>query len=54
MDGRWPEEEEAGVVEVFPRIHHHHHQLLSNFWQCRPNIIIQLLGHHHVISMVSF
>jgi hypothetical protein len=25
MDGRWPEEEVAGVVEVFPQIHHHRH-----------------------------
>jgi hypothetical protein len=64
MDGRWMEEEEAGVIEVFPQIpHHHRHQLLSNFWQyrhnlcnnwCRINIISQLLGHNHVISVVSF
>jgi hypothetical protein len=64
MDGRWLEEEEAGVVEVFPQIHHHHcHQLLSNYLQCRhslcnnwyiTNRISQLLGHPHVISMVNF
>jgi hypothetical protein len=63
MDGKWSKEEEAGVVEVFPQIHYHHHPLLSNYWQCRhslcnnwcrTNIISQLLGHNHVISVVSF
>jgi hypothetical protein len=59
MDGRWLEEEEAGVMEVFP----HRHQLLSNYWQCRhslcnnwyrTNRISQLLGHPHMISVVNF
>jgi hypothetical protein len=64
MDGRWPKEEEAGVMEVYPQIHHHHcHQLSSNYWRCKLNLcnnwcrtnrINQLLGHHHVISVANF